>query len=149
MAGSPTTLADRIVDALGGSKTFPGKVHTIEQLRQSVLRGLSFPAFLAVTANYGLPKQSMSVVLRTPERTLMRRKKGRRFLADESDRLVRVARIAALAEEVLGQRDKAGRWLQKANRGLGGGTPLDHLDTELGAQQVEQILGRIGHGIVG
>jgi putative toxin-antitoxin system antitoxin component (TIGR02293 family) len=143
------TMADRIVDALGGNEALQAKVHTLEQLRQSVRRGLPFRAFEAVTANYGLPKASVSVLLRTPERTLMRRKKGARFLADESDRLVRVARIAALAEETLGQRDKAGRWLQKANRALGGATPLEHLDTELGARQVEQVLGRIGHGIIG
>lgn len=143
------TLAERIVDALGGGSALPGKAHTLEQLRLGVRRGLPFPAFLALAANYGLPKAAVSIVLRTPERTLMRRKKEARFLADESDRLVRVARIAVLAEETLGQRDKAGRWLQKANRALGGATPLDHLDTELGARQVEQVLGRIGHGILG
>jgi len=143
------TTASRILDALGGDKSLQGKVHTIEQLRQSVRRGLPFLAFEAVTGNYGLPKASLSRVLRTPERTLVRRKQSARFQADESDRLVRVARIAALAEEVLGRRDRAGRWLQKPNRALGGGTPLEHLDTELGAQQVEQVLGRIGHGIVG
>jgi putative toxin-antitoxin system antitoxin component (TIGR02293 family) len=143
------TLAERIIDALGGDRALPRRPHTLEQIRLGVRRGLPFPAFLAVTANYGLPKASVSLVLGTPERTLMRRRKGARFLADESDRLVRVARIAALAEEALGQRDKAGRWLQKPNRALGGATPLDHLDTELGAQQVEQILGRVGHGVIG
>ena len=65
-----------------------------------------------------------------------------------SDRLVRMAHIAALAQDVLGQREKAGRWLQKPNRVLGGSTPLEHLDTELGARQVEQILGRIAHGVL-
>jgi putative toxin-antitoxin system antitoxin component (TIGR02293 family) len=143
------TTAGQIVDALGGDKALQGKVHTLEQLRLGVQRGLPFQAFEAVAAKYGLPKPALSRVLRMPERTLMRRKHGARFLADESDRLVRVARIAALAEDVLGRRDRAGRWLQKANRALGGATPLDHLDTELGARQIEQILGRIGHGIIG
>jgi len=143
------TIADRIVDALGGEKVLPGKVHTFEQIRQSILKGLPFQAFEAVTANYGLPRPAVSLLMGTPERTLVRRKHGARFQADESDRLVRLARIAALAEEVLGLREKAGRWLQQSNRALGGATPLAHLDTELGALQVEQILGRIGHGIVG
>ena len=143
------TRAGRIVDALGGDKALRSRVQTLEQLRQSIRRGLPFQAFEAVTANYGLFKPAVGRVLRTPERTLVRRKHGARFLADESDRLVRVARIAALAEEILGRRDKAGRWLQKPNRALGGATPLEHLDTELGAREVEQVLGRIGHGIVG
>jgi len=142
------TTTGQIVDALGGTKALQSKVDTFEQLRESILRGLPFQAFEAVTANFGLPKPVVSHVLRVPERTLMRRKRRARFPADESDRLVRVARIAALAEDVLGRRDKAGRWLQKPNRALGGATPLERLDTELGARQVEHILGRIAHGVV-
>lgn len=142
-------MAGRVVDALGGAEVLEGKVHTFEQLRQSVRRGLPFQAFEAVTSNYRLPRPAVSRLMGTPERTLARRKRGARFQADESDRLVRVARLAALAEEVLGNRDKASRWLQKPSRALGGATPLEHLDTELGAVQVEQVLGRIGHGIIG
>ena len=141
-------MADRVVLALGGGEVLT-RVHTLEQLRQCVRRGLPFRAFEAVTANYGLPRPAVSQLMGTPERTLARRKHGTRFEAGESDRLVRLARIAALAEDVLGSRDKAGQWLQKGNRGLGGTTPLAHLDTDLGVVQVEQILGRIGHGIVG
>ena len=37
----------------------------------------------------------------------MRRKKERRLRADESDRLLRVARVAAVAEDVLGTGAKA------------------------------------------
>ena len=142
-------MADRVVEALGGNEVLETRVHTFEQLRQSVRRGLPFQAFEAVTTNYRLPRPAVSRLMGTPERTLARRKRGARFQANESDRLVRVARIAALAEDVLGSRDKAGRWLQKPNRGLGGATPLEHLDTDLGAGQVEQVLGRIGHGIIG
>jgi putative toxin-antitoxin system antitoxin component (TIGR02293 family) len=80
-------------------------------------------------------------------RTLARRKKEKRLHADESDRLFRVGRIAALAEETLGSKDKAKRWLQKPNRALGGAAPLRLLDTELGARQVEDVLGRIAHGV--
>ena len=143
------STAGRIVEALGGDKTLGRKFHTLEDLRQGIKRGLPFQAFQAMTDYYDLPRLVMSRVLRTPERTLVRRKHGARFLADESDRLVRVARIAALAEDVLGRRDRAGRWLQKENRALGGDSPLEHLDTELGARDVEQVLGRIGHGIIG
>lgn len=82
-----------------------------------------------------------------PARTLARRKKERRLRADESDRLLRLARVAAVAEDVLGAQDKAGRWLQKPNRALGGIAPLDLLDTDLGAEEVVTVLGRIEHGV--
>ena len=52
-----------------------------------------------------------------------------------------------MAEEVLGTREKAAAWLHDPNRALGGPRPLDQLDTDLGARQVEQILGRIAHGV--
>jgi putative toxin-antitoxin system antitoxin component (TIGR02293 family) len=122
-------------------------VKTFEALRQCVRQGLPFRAFEAVSENFGLPRLVMGRVLGTPERTLVRRKQGARFEAFESDRLVRLARIAAFAEEVLGTREKAGRWLQKANRALGGALPIEHLDTDLGTLQVEQVLGRLAHGI--
>jgi putative toxin-antitoxin system antitoxin component (TIGR02293 family) len=86
-------------------------------------------------------------VLHLPPRTLARRKRERRLRADESDRLFRLGRIAALAEEVLGSREKASRWLHRPNPALGRVIPLRHLDTDLGARQVEDLLLRIAHGV--
>ncbi len=80
-------------------------------------------------------------------RTLARRRRARRLSAEESDRLVRLGRILALAEDVLGDRAKAARWLQEPNRALGRVVPLRHLDTDIGARDVETILVRIEHGV--
>jgi putative toxin-antitoxin system antitoxin component (TIGR02293 family) len=55
--------------------------------------------------------------------------------------------VAALAEDVLGSKEKAGRWLQRPNRALGGATPLEHLATEIGTREVETVLGRTAHGV--
>ena len=67
--------------------------------------------------------------------------------ADESDRLLRLGRVAALAEQVLGSRDKATVWLHAANTALGEESPLSRLDSDLGARQVEDVLVRIAHGV--
>src|SRR6266540_3884727 len=74
-------------------------------------------------------------------------KKQRRLHADESDRLLRLGRVAALAEEILGSHEKATRWLHEANVALGNEIPLRHLDSDLGARQVEDVLARIAHGV--
>lgn len=58
-----------------------------------------------------------------------------------------VETIAARASEVLGGQEKATHWLNRPNRALGGRRPLDLLDTDLGIQQVEQVLGRIEYGV--
>ncbi len=76
----------------------------------------------------------------------LQRRKGSHLSSHESDLIYRLARTMALAERYIGDHDKAVRWLKRSNRALGGGTPLESLDTELGARTVENILGRIAYG---
>lgn len=82
-----------------------------------------------------------------PRKTLAHRRKLGRLSPEQSDRLLRVVRILALAEETFANAEKARIWLRRATRVLGDERPLDLLDTEAGARQVELLLGRIGHGI--
>jgi putative toxin-antitoxin system antitoxin component (TIGR02293 family) len=96
---------------------------------------------------FGLNREEISSALDLPPRTLARRKQERRLRRDESDRLFRLVRIASQASEVLGGEGKAGRWLHTPNRALGGKPPLELLDTDLGSRQVEEVLGRIEHGV--
>jgi putative toxin-antitoxin system antitoxin component (TIGR02293 family) len=81
-------------------------------------------------------------------RTLSRRIASHsRLSAEESDRMVRLARVLALANETLGDRLKVSRWLQTPNRVLQGNTPFELLDTDAGVQSVETVLGRIAYGV--
>jgi putative toxin-antitoxin system antitoxin component (TIGR02293 family) len=64
----------------------------------------------------------------------------------DSDRLVRLARLQALAGYVLGDADKANRWLRTRLSILDGKRPLDVDETEAGARVVEQILAKIDWG---
>jgi putative toxin-antitoxin system antitoxin component (TIGR02293 family) len=80
-----------------------------------------------------------------PEATYKRRRD--RLSAAESERTERIARIAANAEYVWGSRDDARRFLTTPHPALGGRSPLETAMTELGARQVEEILGTIFHGL--
>jgi putative toxin-antitoxin system antitoxin component (TIGR02293 family) len=83
-----------------------------------------------------------------PRRTFSHRKeKGEPLTPEESDRLVRLLRAVAKAKETFQNDEKAERWLKKENRALGGRTPLEALKTESGARLVENVLGRIAHGV--
>jgi putative toxin-antitoxin system antitoxin component (TIGR02293 family) len=83
-----------------------------------------------------------------PKRTLARRHaKKEPLTVEESDRALRLARIADLAARVFGDVEKAGRWLRKPKRALGGTTPLAFLASEIGARQVEEMLVRIDQGM--
>jgi putative toxin-antitoxin system antitoxin component (TIGR02293 family) len=82
-----------------------------------------------------------------PRKTLANRRKLGTLRPEQSDRLVRVARVLAAAEDTFGSREKAGHWLRRPTTALAGKCPLDLLDTDEGAREVETLLGRIAHGI--
>jgi putative toxin-antitoxin system antitoxin component (TIGR02293 family) len=71
------------------------------------------------------------------------------MLPVESDRLVRLARVAAHAVKVFGSEEKAATWLHRPNRSLNNQPPLRLLRTDLGANQVDETLSRMEHGVVG
>lgn len=83
-----------------------------------------------------------------PKRTLARRRSDKELLTiEETDKALRLKRIATLAERVFGDRAKANRWLRKPKRQLRGEAPLAFLASENGARIVEEMLHRIEHGI--
>ncbi len=137
-------LAD-IVRTLGGSRVV--RARTWAQLRDALRSGLPYASLTAVASGFAIDGSAAVAILRIPSRTLARRKKERRFSAEESDRLFRLGRIATLAEDVLGTRARAAAWLHAGNRALGGSAPLSNLDTDLGAEQVEAVLLRLAHGV--
>jgi putative toxin-antitoxin system antitoxin component (TIGR02293 family) len=83
-----------------------------------------------------------------PKRTLARRRSDKELLTiEETDKALRLKRVATLAEQVFGDRTKAHRWLRKAKRQLQDQTPLAFLASESGARIIEDMLRRIEHGI--
>lgn len=72
----------------------------------------------------------------------------RRLSTAESDRLVRLARLFAAAEALHeGNTDAARRWMESPKTALGGVTPLAYARTEVGAREVENLIGRLEHGV--
>jgi putative toxin-antitoxin system antitoxin component (TIGR02293 family) len=147
MADHPAPLTARLASALGGARALGVRIETVAQLRTRTRAGLPFASLQSLGEAYAIDRKRLAAILAIPERTLARRKREKRLRTDESDRLLRVARIAALAETTLGGREAAVRWLHRPNRALGNAVPLAYLDTELGAREVEDLLGRIAHGI--
>lgn len=139
---------ESLIKALGGRKVLRRRVSSLDELRRAVDAGLPYASLEAVMIKYGLAREEAAALLRLPQRTIARRKKEQRLRADESDRLLRLARVVAGAAEVLGSEQKAVKWLRTSNRALGNQVPLELLDNDIGALQVEEVLGRIAHGVV-
>jgi len=92
--------------------------------------------------------QATAESLGLAHRTIARRLQERQLLdPEESERVVRLARVLAEASDVLGDLEKARRWLLKRNRALGGEIPVRLLDTDIGTNAVLDELGRIEHGV--
>lgn len=139
--------SEGVIAVLGGRKVFKREISSLSELRETVRAGLPYSALEAVREHLGLRVSEAAAALHLPPRTIARRRRARKLRADESDRLVRVARIGALVVAALGAEAKATAWLHRPNRALGGQVPLTLLDTEIGSRQVEDVLGRMVHGV--
>ncbi|MGD0737627.1 MAG: antitoxin Xre/MbcA/ParS toxin-binding domain-containing protein [Terracidiphilus sp.] len=137
-----------IVEVLGGAKIFSHPIQKSDDLVAQVRAGLPADTVLMLADTLSMHRSQVARRLNIPPRTLSRRLATKsRLTHDESDRTLRMAKVVALANEVLGAEDKASRWMSKPNRALGGKIPFDLLDTEIGARAVEEILLRIAYGI--
>ena len=117
-------------------------------LLRAVKKGLSYRTFERFRRNTSLSFERVTDLIDIPRRTMTRRKRDGRFLPDESDRLLRASRLFGKTLELFeGDRDAATEWLTTAQPALGGTIPLDLARTDVGAREVERLVGRLEHGV--
>ena len=109
--------------------------------------GLSFRAVQNLQKALDVPMDKLANVLGMSRATLHRRKIQGKIDKDESEKLVRYQRLLKKAEDVFGGGDSAREWLTNPQTGLGNAVPLDFAKTEIGAREVENLLGRIEYGV--
>lgn len=121
----------------------PEAPYLIERVRN----GLPISEFHATQELLGLTEERLGGLLGMSRATLHRRKKTGHLDRAESDRLVRFARLVSRANEALGGEVGARSWLVAPSITFHGECPLDYADTEIGAREVEALLGRLEHGV--
>ena len=117
------------------------------ELIAQIQKGLPISAFTRLKKNLDASDKELADVLRIPVSTLARRKKGKRFPFEESERIFRIARLFDQAVNVFGNEDMARKWLKEPAWALGDVAPIEYARTELGAHEVESLLGRIEDGV--
>ncbi len=122
-------------------KYFPSK------LIHAVRAGLPVQELKDMQVSLDVPMERLGAMLGLSKATLHRRRSGGRLGSTESDRIVRFARLMGKAVEVMESNENARKWLNSPQVGLGGAMPLDYAETEVGAREVEDLLGRIEHGV--
>ncbi len=149
MATLQTTLPNAIAFPLGTTGPHIGvTVEETKDLIHQVEEGLPFASFELLAR---LTRQSvveLGQVLNIPERTLARRKIAGKLTPDESGRLVRVAAVVEKAVALFEwETAPAIQWMLTPKAALTGETPLRYCRTELGAREVEKLIGRLEHGV--
>lgn len=122
-----------------------GSFQEIEQLT-GVRFPLTYGSVEALKAR-GFTSEELYAIV-APRRTLARRKENdERLTVAESDRVLRLERIAQQADRVFGNHEKAQLWLRSEITALDGARPIDLLASETGANVVFEELVRIDYGI--
>jgi putative toxin-antitoxin system antitoxin component (TIGR02293 family) len=135
-----------VVAELGGKQTLGRALASDREMREAIRQGFPPAVVEELMRASGLTLKELAGALDLSPRSLQRRRRTGRLARYESDRLYRLARIVALANEYLGGHERALGWLKRPNRALGGIAPVAAIDTEPGARQVENLLGRIAYG---
>ena len=135
-----------VVALMGGAKALDRPIRTNQDLADAIAAGLYVEALRNTISALETPEKTIVEGVGLSRSTLSRRKATGRLDVSESERAVRLARIAVLGKAVLGSTAAAGRWLLKPNRALGGRIPLSLLQSDVGSREVEAILGRALYG---
>jgi putative toxin-antitoxin system antitoxin component (TIGR02293 family) len=125
----------------------PQSIANVHQQIERIGAGLSFRSAENLQKALGMPMDKLATVLGISRATLHRRKLQGRLDKAESERLVRYQRLLKKASDVFGDKEDARRWLTNPQPGLGNTVPLEFAKSELGAREVENLLGRIEYSV--
>jgi putative toxin-antitoxin system antitoxin component (TIGR02293 family) len=119
-----------------------------DALIQKLETGLSFRALESFSSASSIPISEIGETMQVPERTLARRRVACRLSAEESEKLLRLSHIFEQAVGLFeGDVKAAVAWLRSPKKALAYNAPLTYARTEIGARQVEDLIGRLEQGV--
>lgn len=113
----------------------------------AVKAGLDARVFVDLARRLGVSEAQLAATAGIAPTTLGRRKRAGTLAPDESEHVIRLATLLERATQVFEDEADAADWLRAPNVALDGVTPLALADTELGAREVDDLLGRLEHGV--
>ena len=147
-AGTPTA-----VKRSKRSRPVPGssvgiKTADFIQVTRQLKTGFSYASLTHFQKQSGLTLEAITKVLQIPRRALAQRNARGSLTPQESERLLRLALVFEKAVDLFeGKTDAARDWLKAPNKALAGASPLAVVETEIGAREVEDLIGRLEHGV--
>lgn len=124
------------------------QIHDNAAMAHRVEEGLPVMEVAKFGKQAGFTNGELARLIRIPARTYARRVAGHaRLKVAEGERAVRLMRLFERAKEVFGTEENTRGWFNARILALGWKTPLEYAQTEPGAREVENIIGRIEHGV--
>ena len=144
---APYAVDQTGLTALGGDLS---RLSNEGEVLDLVREGLPYSMLEELTVAIGGSQKELARVLGIPATTLGRRKRAGRLTPAESDRLVRLARLTDMVLAMMrGDAAAARGWLNTPQDIFDDETPLHRASTETGGREVEQLIGRLRHGVFG
>lgn len=110
-------------------------------------QGLSMNYLLKLSQKLSLSLQEISGILHVSLRTLQRYTATKLLDTDISSKLLTLTALHNHGVAVFGSEDNFNVWLKTPILTLDNHTPLSYLDTPFGFTIIDQLLGRIEHGV--
>ena len=144
-----TSELSHIFRLLGGKRAIGKSLSKSQlELHKLVMDGIPVRSAFMFKELTGFSNLAMCAFLGVSEKTFIRWNEhpDQNLSSVVSDRLVRTARIMGLAEEVLESSENAKKWLNEPQPALANEVPRDLLSSNVGAQQVADLLLQMEHG---
>ena len=138
--------AAQVVALLGGEKVVGKPVTCDLDIARLIRDGLPVDVIDTLIGDKTVTPDEVSRIIMPPKAVSERRRKGG-LTPEQSDRVIRVARIFAEALETFGSREKALTWMRRACSVLGGKLRSICWIRKRAPRLVESLLGRIAHGL--
>ncbi|MEM7296742.1 MAG: antitoxin Xre/MbcA/ParS toxin-binding domain-containing protein [Bacteroidota bacterium] len=109
--------------------------------------GISKSDFLVIVANTGLNLTEFSALLPVSRRTIEKAKDKDLLSPAVSDRVLQVASLYEHGGLILGDNATFKEWLDSPLISLGGKKPIEFINNDTGISMINDLLGRIEHGV--
>ena len=141
---------EQVVDLLGGQKVLGTRISSKLDVHEAITKGIPGGALVHVASHVrSLKPDEVSRAVGVSVRTVQRRSKApkSRLSQEQSGRTWKFAEILAKATEVFGDQTEAESWLTRPAIALDQRRSADPLSSPAGVEKVEQLLGRLEHGV--
>lgn len=142
------TEISEIVGILGGADKLKRDIRSEWDMDHLIREGIPYQAFRYFLAKFAPTDFALDAFIGSESTVKKDTEDDFPLPPIASDRLYRLARLFIITKRVLEDEKSGAEWLKRPQWGLGGRIPVEVAFTEIGAKEVENLLGRIDYSVL-